>query len=678
MNRTRESDPFLEPPFGKDNRTWMALANCLEQLASADPADSAADTAIERTRREFLTHDVNPALRATFQVIVSVLCDLRLQGWAFRWNAKRIRLARAASELEPGIERRRVRRMHAVNRDTQLLKQSVREFVRSMEHKRLTKRGWVSIHSLMRDGRELAKGLEEAAEFEKSDRQLAAFKSLIQPYLQIVEEATTCEHTGLRLGDIWRYFRHTWANEYQTVPGRNIMLLVRDSAAKFHPVIGIAAIASPVVHLTLRDEWIGWAPQRFVAEIRAAPSASWAKWVRSKLEQLISGVCFGDLIRDRLIKKSDIAVPTEAVIARLEEEAGEARKRHKLHPTKAIHKNPTKGADDRDWRIRAETHLFRSKRCSTLAELLRAKLRLTNAGFDLPTKKALALALSTSEGRQAVETIRKHVKAIHIGNDVLDISVCGAIAPYSEILGGKLVAMLLASPEIVGAYRRRYGSKGSIIASSMAGHRVGRKPKLVALTTTSLYGAELNQYTRIRIPAREIGAAIDEGIAFKKLGLTRGQGSFHFSAVTVDLIEVLLSQLSDNRSVNSIFGEGVSPRLRKIRDGLNECGFPSDAVLTHGSPRIVYGVALTSNLRNYLLERASQPRYLLPQEPAAEITNRIADFWRRRWLHRRAIRPEIIERVQQHTLVSPIQHGARVPLPRVLDEEMPLFHQERW
>jgi hypothetical protein len=216
-----------------------------------------------------------------------------------------------------------------------------------------------------------------------------------------------------------------------------------------------------------------------------------------------------------------------------------------------------------------------------------------------------------------------------------------------------------------------------IIASSMAGQRVSRRPRLTALTTTSLYGAELNQYTRIRIPVDQIGGYGDKQVAFKKLGLTRGQGSFHISAVTVDLIEVLLGHLSDNRSVNSIFGEGVSPRLRKIRSGLDACGFPSDEVLTHGSPRIVYSVALAANQRDYLLERVKHPDYLLPQLPASDVTNEIAEFWRRRWLHRRVIRPDIVERVERHTLVSPVQHGARVPLPRIFDEEMLFFQQDR-
>ena len=46
-----------------------------------------------------------------------------------------------------------------------------------------------------------------------------------------------------------------------------------------------------------------------------------------------------------------------------------------------------------------------------------------------------------------------------------------------------------------------------------------------------------------------------------------------------------------------MFGEGVNPRLRKLRDGLKELGLDADELLRHGRPRIVYGAGI------YLLPR---------------------------------------------------------------------------
>ena len=675
MEQSQSQIGILKPPFRKRKGVWSKCCEVVFSLMACDSKNPEADALVEKIRKDLFGKKIRSGDEAHFRVVGSVLCDLRLQGWSFRIVNQTIEINRAETCLEPSLERKRIRRMHAVNKNVQLLRPSVREFIRGMERKRLGPNGWTSVFSLMRDGRELSNKLQQAINFSHNHSNQLRLSEVIKPYIQIAQVGYYCEYTGIPLVEIWRYFRHTWASEYQTVPGRNVMILIRDSAAANHPVIGIAALASPVVHLTLRDDWIGWSPQKFVNELRANPTHSWAKWALESLHELITGIYVKDLIEAGLITPQNIKRPTEDVIATLEEEGDRARKQHHLHPTKSVHKTPSKNTDDIEWRKRAETHLFRSKRCRALAELLRARLRLKDSEFREATKSGLELALSTSEGRQAIETIRKHVKAIHIGNDVLDISVCGSVAPYSDILGGKLVALMLTSPEIVRHYTQKYGNTNSIIASSMAGRRVSRRPRLTTLTTTSLYGAELNQYTRLRFPATELEG--DHGhreIRFQKLGMTQGQGSFHFSAATVDSIEILLSQLSDNRTVNSIFGEGVSPRLRKIRSGLDECGFPADIVLTHGSPRVVYGISLTTNQKDYLLGKAKRPQYILPQRSPELTTDVICQYWTRRWLLNRVKRAEILERVEQHTLVTPIEHGARVVLPHIPDET-PLLHE---
>jgi hypothetical protein len=60
------------------------------------------------------------------------------------------------------------------------------------------------------------------------------------------------------------------------------------------------------------------------------------------------------------------------------------------------------------------------------------------------------------------------VKAERIGIAMMDISICGAIAPYNSLLGGKLVSLLLCSPEVVKEYEARYGEQTSVIASCTA------------------------------------------------------------------------------------------------------------------------------------------------------------------------------------------------------------------
>jgi hypothetical protein len=56
-----------------------------------------------------------------------------------------------------------------------------------------------------------------------------------------------------------------------------------------------------------------------------------------------------------------------------------------------------------------------------------------------------------------------------------------------------------------------------------------------------------------------------------------------------------------------------------------------------------------------------------------EQTEKLADFWRRRWLMGRIQRVGILDQVAQHTLSYPVTHGARVVLPR--DVEFDLFSE---
>jgi len=197
----------------------------------------------------------------------------------------------------------------------------------------------------------------------------------------------------------------------------------------------------------------------------------------------------------------------------------------------------------------------------------------------------------------------------------------------------------------------------------MKGQAVHRPHHLVLLCTTSLYGVGSSQYNRIKIPAGEIGGAPGEKIEYKKWGYSAGYGSFHFSKETMAWIKFLLGRLG-NRRVNSIFGEGVNPLMRKIRSALDSIGLMSDELLMHGNERVVYGIPLATNYEQVLMGMSTRPDYIIPQTEPALRTNLLSDYWQKRWLSPRISRPGILETVAQHGLAYPIRHGARVPLPR--------------
>lgn len=593
---------------------------------------------------------------------LSILVDLVRQGWSVRLGPRgpRIEIERPLEASgDPLVEKERIRKQELIKRSEQLAKSSTREFIRSMEKKRLHRGTFASVLSLMRDGRELATSLSAANALPEPER-AAALSRLVRPYLQFVDENARCELTGLRLMDVWRYFRHTWANQYVSVPGRSMQFLVRDAASPFHPVIGICAISSPIVQIRERDVWIGWHPDRFLPEVRGAPTIKVARWLQTIVERGLAETYSRDFLEDGTLDLAQYKAPRPETIRRLLDlSKAEREKHHRFVSAKDQKKAVETGAG---WLEKAKTHLFRSKRAIALAELLEARSVLAAFFGKRPTKKKLAALLDDPRGAQVVTRILRKAKGDRVGIVMADISVCGAVPPYNALLGGKLVAMLATSPEVVQQYRKRYGSAVSEIASATAGRAVVRRPDLVFLSTTSLYGGS-SQYNRIAIPCERLGGRPGTLVRYHETGKSDAYGTSHFSEDTVEALVTLMSQSENGVRVNSIFGEGQSPKMRKIREGLEELGFPADPLLRHGRKRVVYCIPLISNVRDFMVGLDTKPKYLVPQDSPGKKTELIVQWWRERWLSPRAARSEVLEAVGAHTLVYPIKHGAKVVLP---------------
>ncbi|MGD0779141.1 MAG: Druantia anti-phage system protein DruA [Candidatus Solibacter sp.] len=483
--------------------------------------------------------------KATLKCLLSlhVLADLVAQGWTMQVTEPTVTLTYDAPDDNVTDAKAAVRRRHLIERDSQLSEPAVTAFIKGMEQRRLTTTGWHSIYSLMRDGGDLAARLQLTTAITDNKQRLEALANIITPYLQFVEPDVRCEHTGLLLTDIWRYFRHTWTTAYRSVPGRSMMILIRDAAAPHHPVIGIAALGSAVVQQRVRDQWIGWDSETGVAALLQGASASTAAWLQKELTERIQTTYVKDLVETGILTRKELARPTESTIARLRAEAEEAIRQHRQQPQKALHKSHTKtgGLSNAAWEQRARTHLFRAKRCRLLAALLGIRQVFT-AHLGDTRKDALAAAFVARPFRNSVAQLLRIIKAERVGICMMDITVCGAIAPYNALLGGKLVSALLCSPEVTQHYARRYGQQQSLIASSMRGKGIIRHPDLVFLGTTSLYGVGASQYNRIKIPVTDLGGHHDGVLEYKALGFSIGYGSFHFSNETVAIIDTLLAR----------------------------------------------------------------------------------------------------------------------------------------
>jgi hypothetical protein len=557
-------------------------------------------------------------------------------------------------------EKARVRRQERLKADEQLSRASVRRFIAQMERPREHGGRFISIFDLMRDGTSLASDLR--AIVEEPTESTHALKAAIDPYVQVIHGNERCAHTGFRLIDIWRYFRHTWVTQYTNTPGRTMLMLVRDRASESHPIIGIAALGSAIVQLRERDAWIGWTPERFLERATENPSLRLARWVDARLKQGLAELYLDDLIRDGLYWPSLWEDPTAEAIEALGGEATVARSRHHRFVRPSDFKS-TNGTQD--WRVRAESDLFRSKRCQALAELLRWRLVLKPFSEPRPSAQGLREALENTAARRAIEGIVRRAKADTVGTEIADLTVCGAIAPYNALLGGKLVSMLAVSPSVVRAYRKRYQNHPSEIASSLAGRAVHRRANLVFVGTTSLYGSGSSQYNRVRVPRDVLGGRAD--LAYRELGKSKSYGTSHLSDAAVTSLVRLAEQSRNGTRVNSIFGEGVNPKLRKVRAGLDLLDWPSDGLLRHRRPRLIYGVALAENLEDYLLGIDKQPRYLFGRSSRGDGAA-IADWWRDRWLARRIKSDKVLSEVASHRNARPVRHGARVVLPDVSDE----------
>lgn len=655
---------LLDPAISKKNDKFKEYCKRVERIISESSEEEYINTFLKLS--EEISSEFKKNLSLTDLILLtakSVTLDLVTQGWKFQNSSNSIQLNyNNYNHTNITDEKTRIRNSHLFQRNKQLLEKSVREFINKCERKRLTKNGWRSIISLMRDGRELAEKLRLINLEDIESIRLETLTNTIKPYIQIAEPGDIDEFTGISLLDIWRYFRHTWVTPYKVLPGRSIAILIRDAAVENHPIIGIAALGSSVAQFTQRDSWIGWESSTFVERLIENPTTKMGKYLIKMNSSLIINIYKKDLLKSGILSNADISNPNETIIKKLREMSEYEIEKHRKENKDIFNKlkqNRING--NNDWEFYANTSLYKSKRYRKLSTLLSIRYIFNKYNFKTGKKSELKEALQFASFNNAISQLIRKIKSENVGIKMMDIVVCGALPPYNHLLGGKLVCTLLLSPEVVKFYRSKYSDSVSIIASCMSGKKVKRKQDLVLYCTTSLYGVGSSQYNRIKIPTNEIGDKERNIIGYFDLGFSKGYGSFHFSKETIDLIHHLVGRKGEGRIVNSIFGEGANPLMRKLREGLDLIGFPSAEILKHGNKRILYSVPLAKNFKEVLMGIQSKPNYYISQSSPKLKTDLLVKYWQKRWLLNRIKNDEVITAVEKHTLVYPITHGARVP-----------------
>jgi Domain of unknown function (DUF4338) len=199
----------------------------------------------------------------------------------------------------------------------------------------------------------------------------------------------------------------------------------------------------------------------------------------------------------------------------------------------------------------------------------------------------------------------------------MDAYVLGAVPPYSNLLGGKLIALMAASNEVRAMFRRRYRNNVSVIS------RKRRKPHLVLLTTTSALGRS-SLYNRVKFRDRRV---------FRSVGFTDGWGEFQFSDGVYDKLTTFARKNCMPTAKQKKWGTGFRNRRELVRKALKKLKLPNEW-LNHRIQREVFVVPLTRNARGFLREHTNKPRYYnLPLAAAVK-------FWRKRWLIPRMQRDE--------------------------------------
>lgn len=624
----------------KERQGYLRLCRLLAAQSQSAPASRTHDQWMTLAKLGDLY--IQPTLAAAAHTII----DLVAQGWSVRVDRLGPLFSPPSPHADRDAEKNRIRVQEHLRRDEQLRKPSVRRFVLGMEQPHVHHDRLVSIFDLMRDGRELSAALDEDP----------TGQTAIEPYVQIVDDST-CALTGFRLQDIWRYFRHTWSNAYASVPGRSMSILIRDAATPFHAVIGLAAVSSPIVQIAERDAWMGWETDTFVQKLSDEPTEKAARWVASRIGIQQDEIYVQDLLRDGVVQPSDLTRPTEDAIALLRADAERYRQRH--HRSTSIRQ--VRSIDRTNWVARAETDLFRSKRSAALAEALDVRMVLGSYLLSEPSVEGVRAALQDARARTQLRRLVRKARGERVGTVIADLTVCGAIAPYNALAAGKLVGALAVSPTVLAAYERKY-RRPSEIASSMAGRPIVRESRLSLIATTSLYGTGSSQYNRLFWPADVLDGPAGERMGFHKLGRSRSYGTSHLTDESVEAL-LRLSVLNDSSvRVNSLFGEGVSPRLRKVRLGLSALGWPTDDLLKHGRERIIYGVPLVRNLTDYSMGVDASPDYLLNTK-IQDGDRRITNWWLGRWAINRAAQQPVRDSLLAQRLTRPVTHGARVRLP---------------
>ncbi len=165
----------------------------------------------------------------------------------------------------------------------------------------------------------------------------------------------------------------------------------------------------------------------------------------------------------------------------------------------------------------------------------------------------------------------------------MDAYVLGAVPPYNQLLGGKVVASLLRTREIYDDFLATYGARKGVISGKI------NQARLAAITTTSSMGRS-SVYNRVNLGRKHY---------LKPIGYSSGYGHFHIpDRLFLELRDYLRTK--DHRYADGHkFGKGPNWRMRVTRAALDMIGERTNLMM-HGVKREVFICEMASNTVEFL------------------------------------------------------------------------------
>lgn len=402
-----------------------------------------------------------------------------------------------------------------------------------------------------------------------------------------------------------------WSMPYRGRTGRNrrfVLTVEHESLGGFPVVAGILELGDEAPFCTWRDDLLGLSPKSFVQWLQEDPERRSMR-TASRLRELRS------LIRD---EHEDHAGRTAETLV---------QERSRLEAI--AHGVSRQG--------KSQAELARPKRAVYALRLARGEKALLDIANG-----SRSISINDSDLNAGVRALHDLVLTrVH-----MEATILGALPPFSEALGGKLLAAFLAHPYAVSA--------PSVTESEILGWVFDLdqlRDKLpgrgaLCLTTKGLYAGHAPIYNRAETPG------VQKPVKYEHLDDTAGNTTSLLSSRTARFAWAIASE----GAVSKEYGSGGAKRHRALEAAAQACRVPLDALIA-GISRPVYGIRLANNPTSVCwLQEEPDWRIKRDQEAPAYRDSAVL-LWRERWLARAVTRvheyahlPGLIDHLQAENL----------------------------